>query len=395
MPSHVPGHVYHWKHGWIPLTHFAALQKAHGSQVGAVRYLAASSGIHGSHSPGEYSLGRFHRSDAAMATRHAMADRGVGLGSVIYWQHPATGKQVKAKIVGVEHTGHIIVQHSGNRNALIGHSTWSTTPHPNVPFANGEFRNPHLHTRPVEFENGHPVDVPPGIDKHAAGKFSTALPETFTKLDTSPRTVPGTHEPWRHVNVQHAYSMGPHKVIISARMNESQRAGLLADIKDTLHAAHPTIGDNPVTFYVPSGDRTFRTTRSGTVMGYVVVGEKTVHIHPGVAKGTYDASASAQRGFFMPAAKGVSTRKYVLTHELGHVVSNIYDRKDVGTVWADIDKSKPLHHGGLSQYAHANMHEAYAEAFAHHTLAGSGHASADTYAQKFGWKINRKKATAA
>jgi len=34
--------VYHWKHGWIPLTHAAALQKAHGSEAGAAKLLGKS-----------------------------------------------------------------------------------------------------------------------------------------------------------------------------------------------------------------------------------------------------------------------------------------------------------------------------------------------------------------
>jgi hypothetical protein len=46
----MPQHVYHWKHGWIPLDHAAALQKAKGNHVTAARYMAdassAESGIH-------------------------------------------------------------------------------------------------------------------------------------------------------------------------------------------------------------------------------------------------------------------------------------------------------------------------------------------------------------
>ncbi len=34
--------VYHWKHGWIPLTHAAALQKAHGSEAGAAKLMGKS-----------------------------------------------------------------------------------------------------------------------------------------------------------------------------------------------------------------------------------------------------------------------------------------------------------------------------------------------------------------
>jgi hypothetical protein len=43
-------HVYHWKHGWIPLTHYAALVKAHGSHKGAAKYLNESNDNHGTES---------------------------------------------------------------------------------------------------------------------------------------------------------------------------------------------------------------------------------------------------------------------------------------------------------------------------------------------------------
>lgn len=40
--------VYHWKHGWIPLTHAAALSKAHGNVKLADRYVKGASEHHGS-----------------------------------------------------------------------------------------------------------------------------------------------------------------------------------------------------------------------------------------------------------------------------------------------------------------------------------------------------------
>lgn len=40
--------VYHWRHGWIPLTHAAALSKTHGSVAGAEKYVHGSSAFHGS-----------------------------------------------------------------------------------------------------------------------------------------------------------------------------------------------------------------------------------------------------------------------------------------------------------------------------------------------------------
>lgn len=45
MPA---GMIYHWKHGWIPLTHAAALSKAHGSVAGAEKYVHGASAFHGS-----------------------------------------------------------------------------------------------------------------------------------------------------------------------------------------------------------------------------------------------------------------------------------------------------------------------------------------------------------
>lgn len=41
-------HVYHWKHGWIPLTHAAALSKAHGSASGAEKYVHGAAEHHAS-----------------------------------------------------------------------------------------------------------------------------------------------------------------------------------------------------------------------------------------------------------------------------------------------------------------------------------------------------------
>lgn len=50
-------HIYHWKHGWIPLDHFAALKKAHGSERGAEHALAKA-----------HAAGHVHRSFASTAT---------------------------------------------------------------------------------------------------------------------------------------------------------------------------------------------------------------------------------------------------------------------------------------------------------------------------------------
>lgn len=62
--------VYHWKHGWIPLTHAAALSKAHGSHAGAEKYLRA---VPTAHLPRESHIVAAHKGN-----RFAVQDRKTG-----------------------------------------------------------------------------------------------------------------------------------------------------------------------------------------------------------------------------------------------------------------------------------------------------------------------------
>jgi hypothetical protein len=61
--------VYHWKHGWIPLDHAAALSKAHGSQSGAARYLH--------HRPSE-PTGKSNHAERRLQAQHSVAASPVG-----------------------------------------------------------------------------------------------------------------------------------------------------------------------------------------------------------------------------------------------------------------------------------------------------------------------------
>ena len=418
------GHVYHWKHGWIPLTYFAALQKAHGSRHGAISYLHASSGVHGSHHVGEYTSRGVHWGSAAKATQDKLKSQGLGVGSKVYWHHPGTGKQVEARIVGIEHTGHIIISHSGNRNALIGHTTYSAHPHPGVPFQEhvGPFRNPHVHTRVIEKDaNGNPI-YPKGfaprasrpgntrgrtvIDRHfpphgidtkpdltpAKPKTSFALPHEFTKIDpksiTPYHTISAKARLKEGAKIREAYQLGPHKVLIQSVLTGRQREGLLNDIRDTLHTAHPNLGENGVTFLVPTGDKNFRTTARGTVLGYVIGSGSTVHINPKVATGEYESPTD--KASFMPAAKGTSVRRYTITHELGHVVDNFTSKTDFHGGAHEGVRHFQNSRSGLSKYGSYNVTEGYAEAFAQHQLGGPHHGTAHTIAQEYariyGWQ---------
>lgn len=424
------GHVYHWKHGWIPLTYFAALQKAHGSRAGAVSYLHGASGVHGSHHVGEYTGKGVHWGSAAKSTHETLKSQGLDVGSKVFWHHPGTGKQVEARIVGIEHTGHIIVSHSGNRNALIGHTTYSATPHKGVPihgpFAqakSGPFRNPHIHTRVVEKDaNGNPV-YPKGFKPSASRPASTRgrtvidrhyppeppridapptltpptpkfapLPSEFTKID--PKTITAYHAISAMARIKEgskireAYQLGPHKVIIQSVISSKAREGLLSDIKATLDQAHPTLGEHGVTFLVPTGDRTFRSTARGDVLGYVIRGGSTVHINPKVATGEYNAGEGKKS--FMPAANGASTRRYTITHELGHVVDNFTSQTHKAGQFHEGIQHFQASRSDLSKYGSHSVAEGYAEAFAQHQLGGAHHGKAHTianeYARIYGWQ---------
>jgi molybdopterin-guanine dinucleotide biosynthesis protein len=65
--------VYHWKHGWIPLDHYAALSKAKGREAGARKYLARShaAGVaHESVVRGEYGGGTHERGSQPVSAGH-------------------------------------------------------------------------------------------------------------------------------------------------------------------------------------------------------------------------------------------------------------------------------------------------------------------------------------
>lgn len=65
--------VYHWKHGWIPLDHVAAISKAKGSEPGARKYLAASHAAGHAHSSvveGAYGGGTHIRGLQPVAREH-------------------------------------------------------------------------------------------------------------------------------------------------------------------------------------------------------------------------------------------------------------------------------------------------------------------------------------
>lgn len=82
MPA---AHVYHWKHGWIPLDHTAALSKAKGNHKLAATYIAAVPEARGIHTRQDVAKATLdlpnipnHADRAAATAETAHAARGIG-----------------------------------------------------------------------------------------------------------------------------------------------------------------------------------------------------------------------------------------------------------------------------------------------------------------------------
>jgi hypothetical protein len=103
-------HVYHWKHGWIPLDHIAALSKAKGSHTLAARYLAAAhghdAGIRNAHDAAKAAT-KLHeipkaedRAKAAAQVREAAAHHGAPMPAAI-----AKPKRGDLAVITTHHAG--------------------------------------------------------------------------------------------------------------------------------------------------------------------------------------------------------------------------------------------------------------------------------------------------
>jgi hypothetical protein len=107
------------------------------------------------------------------------------------------------------------------------------------------------------------------------------------------------------------------------------------------------------------GNNDFRYIGSAaSVMGFVVPGEKTIHLRPAV----FDNFTPRER-HLMPAAYEGNSAAYFLSHEWGHVV----DWRDDFQAGSDLQR----HRGTLSTYAGGNGREHYAEAFAQWARQGA------------------------
>lgn len=185
-------------------------------------------------------------------------------------------------------------------------------------------------------------------------------------------------------------------VTIEASLTNDATEALLADIRDVLARTGDQFEGRFVTFHVPARDPIFRASSRGVTGGYVVGDTRVVTLNPRVV-GVLDPPQNIDWSQFMAAAQDVGLRKWVITHELGHVLDSIHTHTRPVTrdhfrlikdkVSKDAIQLFKTWRKDLSRYGQTNTLESYAEAFAQWVLGGPGSSPvADAYARRYGWK---------
>lgn len=160
---------------------------------------------------------------------------------------------------------------------------------------------------------------------------------------------------------KHLYAKGSHTVAVNVDLSDDLADTLAADVSAVLKAAGKSVPDG-VMFLVPDLDPMFAP-GSGTG-GYVIRGTRVVHINPAVVRGSWDSDTfrAANAPHFSPVFADVASRRYVIGHELGHVVDGASKHTTSRVTQAEKwwqEKAAPL----LRRYGTGNRHEGYAEGY--------------------------------
>jgi hypothetical protein len=197
-------------------------------------------------------------------------------------------------------------------------------------------------------------------------------------------------------NVGYAMKAGKATVLINKDITPDRAKLLLANVSKAMERVEPNLPAHTtnVTFNVPK-DLPYFANKPNTG-AFVLAGDTTVTINPRMVSGEQWAGFehAGHVGHFMPAStKGQDVQEYTLVHELGHVIDgqHRHTRPQLAEGNFNHDYSNVQFHRtttrGAGAYAQDNPAEGYAEAFAQHTLGGTGsHPVAASYAERFGWK---------
>jgi hypothetical protein len=180
--------IYHWKHGWIPLDHYAALKKAKGREAGARKYLAhshAAGHAHASVVSGEYHNGTHERGLQPVAAGHMLRERHIvaafspeGRRFGLHDQTTSIATSIPEHLAehitgkGYRVTG---VDMTGN-----GHRVHVSTPSGERKTFNANGTDKHTVDAPDEVQLGHKTDAQ--LDDELAQAFADGNPDTVDRI---------------------------------------------------------------------------------------------------------------------------------------------------------------------------------------------------------------------
>jgi hypothetical protein len=403
--------IYHWKHGWIPLDHAAALSKAHGSEHGARRALAVSHAAGHAHSSvvaGEYGGGTHERGLQPVALDHLPRERRITAAFSPQTRRFGLQDPEGRAGFGTETVTTSIPEHLAEHFHANGYTVHRLVNTPNeghkisVRTRDGSFKlfradGSDIHdVEPI----GHAGSHQPATHTFKPVTVADALgPDTRThdqRLRDAYVTKYGTG---KNVHVRDRIEQkvkaafrddNGHTVLIEPALTKAQTHELLDSVHHVTTAASIS---TPIRVHVPTGDTHFR---GGNTLGYVARGLRTIHVSPKVASGETQPKGTDH---FMPAHDQTTTLRYTLAHELGHIIDfeneHTLPRVTRTPSGMAIPTGTPTeavehfhkHRTKLSRYGKSNVHEGYAEAFAQWTLdKGANDPVARDYARRYGWK---------
>ena len=185
---------------------------------------------------------------------------------------------------------------------------------------------------------------------------------------------------------------GPNGTVVRVQFSDAAQQVDPAKMNEALGAIDTVQKLNPVKdLVVHFGDQPFRDEAAiidGGALGFVIRGEKTINMRPGlVEKGV--VTERPDSGHFMPSYEAASPLTYYITHEYGHVL----DRRSSGQQ----DDYALFQSGAInsvSEYGRTNGAETWAESYTEWALTGgrTSNPASQYFADKYFWADNLSEA---
>jgi hypothetical protein len=181
---------------------------------------------------------------------------------------------------------------------------------------------------------------------------------------------------------------GPNGTVVRVQFSDAAQQVDPAKMNEALGAIDTVQKLNPAKdLVVHFGDQPFRDEAAiidGGALGFVIRGEKTINMRPGlVEKGV--VTERPDSGHFMPSYESASPLTYYITHEYGHVL----DRRSSGQQ----DDYALFQSGAInsvSEYGRTNGAETWAESYTEWALTGgrTSNPASKYFADKYFWADN-------